>query len=336
MNAGASTLLFMATWRFVRTNNQVFFLSLVAALVLLSEVFRLRRPERKEPKLRRKAWRYRLAGALVTAALPLAGSLRLSLRFKVGRLPDSVEGIVAFAILAGWAGCIWYCFSKARMLLTPRASDAITWEARAPIVLCRSFLDDDLLLEHSFERVMGDKENKEVVARHLQQGGLVRYEQVIEKQAWDYGPLITVGEPGVIRHGGGALREHFPDDEWQKRVDEWMKAARFVVVMVNWTEGLRWEIANILAQGYSAKTIFLVPPAKDRAARWRFLAKFQNAPWSGGRVLEEIDCGRALGFYGTDKDQGVVLQSEHDWDRDYEVASHLGIYGVWKGGSPNI
>jgi hypothetical protein len=53
------------------------------------------------------------------------------------------------------------------MLLTPRGSDAITWEARAPIVLCRSFLDDDLLLEHSFERVMGDKENKEAVARHV-------------------------------------------------------------------------------------------------------------------------------------------------------------------------
>jgi hypothetical protein len=324
ISAILSALFFAAAFRLLRANSTVFVLSLVAAIVLMSEGFRLRRPEARKPAKRKRAWLYRGAGALVTIALPLLGTLGLD----VGKLPESISVIAALSILAGWGGGIWYFFHKARAALEPKASDAFLSEGRAPIVLCRSFVDDDLLLEQAVERISGDREDKQVATRHLQHGGLVRYEQVMEKQAWNYGPLITVGEPGVIRRGTGALRDHFADHEWQKQVDNWMTDAKFVMVTVNSTPGLRWEIANILAKGHLAKTIFLIPPAKDHAARWRFLAEFPNAPWNGG--LNASDARHSLGVYWTDDQGTVILGSEHDWDRDYEIAFHLGIYGVLK------
>ena len=329
ISALLSALLFAAAFRFLQANSTVnrtvFVLSLIAAIVLMTEGFRLRRPEATKPEQRKRAWLYRGAGALVTIALPLLGALGLDL----SKLPESLAVIAGLVTLAGWGGGIWYFFHKARAVLAPKASDAFLSEERPPIVLCRSFVDDDLLLEQAFEKVSGDRQDKQVAERHLRHGGLVRYEQAMETQAWNYGPLITVGEPGVIRRGTGALRDHFADHEWQKQVDNWMTDAKFVMVTVNSTPGLRWEITNILAKGHLAKTIFLIPPTKDHAERWRFLAEFPNAPWNGG--LSAFDARHPLGIYWTDDVGTVVLGSEHDWERDYEVAFHLGIYGVLRG-----
>ncbi len=97
---------------------------------------------------------------------------------------------------------------------------------------------------------------------------LSRVEEELFDVADGYLPLIAVGRPGPKRQaeGGIAYREYLPDKVWQSYVEERIQNAKQLVLLLNTTEGVLWELKHVLALGAGPKTLFLFDPrASDRA-----------------------------------------------------------------------
>ena len=57
-----------------------------------------------------------------------------------------------------------------------------------------------------------------------------------------------------------------------------MASARAIVMAIGATQGVRWEIGALVANGHLAKTIFLFPPTTEAARheRWQFTVEALN------------------------------------------------------------
>ncbi len=90
----------------------------------------------------------------------------------------------------------------------------------------------------------------------------VRIEEELFDVADGYRPLIAVGKPGgkKVTTGGMAYRAYIDDSAWQDYVaDKIRRAERMVLLMKN-SEGVRWEIERVIAEGAAFKTLFLFDP----------------------------------------------------------------------------
>ena len=69
----------------------------------------------------------------------------------------------------------------------------------------------------------------------------------------------------------GAAREELPAESWTRNIQEWLAAARLIVLTVGRTEGVQWEVEQIRRLGLWPKVILLFPPVSDDelAIRWR-------------------------------------------------------------------
>jgi len=98
-----------------------------------------------------------------------------------------------------------------------------------------------------------------------------------EAVAWElnsYGPVVAVGRPGRSLASLGAAREHLTDDTWRDHVAERMDHAAVIAIATGETEGLAWELGEVVRGGYLDKTVFVFPPVAptDVAHRWAFTA----------------------------------------------------------------
>lgn len=98
----------------------------------------------------------------------------------------------------------------------------------------------------------------------------VRMEEELFDVADGYRPLIAVGKPGGRQEtpGGMAYRAYLDDSAWQDYVADKIRRAERIVLVMKDSQGVRWEIARVVAEGAAHKTLFLFDPAlKDAADR---------------------------------------------------------------------
>ena len=91
-----------------------------------------------------------------------------------------------------------------------------------------------------------------------------------ESVAWElnsYGPVVAVGRPGRSLASLGAAREHLPDATWRDQVAVRMKEAGMIAVATGETDGLVWELGQVVSGGHIAKTFFVFPPVAAGRAR---------------------------------------------------------------------
>jgi hypothetical protein len=98
----------------------------------------------------------------------------------------------------------------------------------------------------------------------------VRIEEELFDVADGYRPLIAVGKPGTAgaAHGGEAYRAYLDNSEWQGYVAERIQRADRIVMVIEQTEGVRWEIERILAEGAVRKTLFFFHPKVRDLKDW--------------------------------------------------------------------
>jgi hypothetical protein len=103
----------------------------------------------------------------------------------------------------------------------------------------------------------------------------VRIEEELFDVADGYRPLIAVGKPGGSRAilGGLAYRTYLDDSEWQGYVAERIRRAERIVIVLKDSDGVRWELAAIIREHATSKTLFLLDPAVRSSEDWRTLAK---------------------------------------------------------------
>ena len=94
-----------------------------------------------------------------------------------------------------------------------------------------------------------------------------------ESVAWElnsYGPVVAVGRPGHSLASLGAAREHLADETWRDQVATRMDEAGVIAVATGETEGLAWELGQVVSGGHLAKTFFVFPPVAPESLdrRW--------------------------------------------------------------------
>ncbi len=197
--------------------------------------------------------------------------------------------------------------SSARKPGSLSVSEALGDSKRRYILYLRSFTADEIILP---------KPRLPLLSKVL---SLRPFPVHIEEELFDvtdgYLPLIAVGRPGESQKliGGLAYRDYLKDENWQTYVREKILAADSIVLLLNSTGGVLWELENVLSHSASAKTVFLIDPrAKDNEV-WQNLRK-QIIPMFVKEGVLEADfqfAGHPIGFYFSR--DGVVEIENSNW-----------------------
>jgi hypothetical protein len=239
----------------------------------------------------------------------------------VSKLAGDV-GVFGLFTLPFWA----LLLQLGRKLSRPDAATLLEADERAPIVLLRSFQDDEKKVKR-----------RSVLARLLFWGfgGRIRLEQAIAGELSRFGPFVAIGEPGERLPDLGAARAYFSDDEWQAAVLDWIGRARTIVIIGGMTRWVTWELQQVIASGKLDRLVLLLPPdtPDGRAARWQLIAEaLSGSHWRA--ALEGIDTAHAIALCqkpGTNEEI-ITFRSAAPRQVDFEIAIRLAVYAMHAAG----
>jgi len=194
------------------------------------------------------------------------------------------------------------------------ANTAILEDSRPPILFLRSFRDDHVSLSAAplpFQLKFFDP--------GTEAGTL---EAVLLRIMTPIGPVITIGNPTDDAPPLGAARDYLSDQQWQNKVSSMIYKARLIIVGLEETQGLRWELQELLRQNALDKTVIVIPPGsvKNGDALINILADV-GIVTNRTSILE----GNTIAFL-FDKDNSIsALQSSQVSELEYDIALRLAI-----------
>jgi hypothetical protein len=137
------------------------------------------------------------------------------------------------------------------------AEHLVRTDKRAPVLFLRSFQDDQVRLKWTgrgwFRGLLAIGEPKPTV------------DNVLLDEATSLGPVLAIGVPGA-KPPFGVARTFVNDEQWQDAVEDLAKSARAIVVVLDETEGVQWELRHIKDSQWTTKTLYLLPPRFNPAA----------------------------------------------------------------------
>jgi len=192
-----------------------------------------------------------LAAAVVPAGHGLAGGLVF----------------VPFALAAG------RMYDSGRRRLALRLDEVRAFDPRAPLLLLRSFADDNLPLERRFS----------ILGNLLQRPFTL--EELIVVRLWQVGPVMAIGSPGETLRPAGAAREYVPDGVWHERLLSGLDESAWVVGILGASEGVVWEFGQVEARGAFDRFVLVVPPHATPIVRRRWEALARAVPAAADAAL---------------------------------------------------
>lgn len=149
---------------------------------------------------------------------------------------DSRNGKLAreglFPMVAG-VGVFFYLRWRRRLAISAR--QALQDDDRRPILYLRSFRDE------AWERRM------RLMQALMPNGSIMdTAEERLGTAMNRLGPFVAVGTPGESLPAMGAARIYLDDDVWQREVARLMDASVLIVLRVAGTEGLAWELEEVV------------------------------------------------------------------------------------------
>jgi hypothetical protein len=138
------------------------------------------------------------------------------------------------------------------------------------------------------------------------------------------GDLIAIGDPQDRKdHAGspwGAQRLYVDDAHWRETVMMLARDADRIVLCVDASDGVRWEIAHVLRNGYGHKTLFFLHPSIDRRMRTRLLTEDFRI---SAADLATIELDRLLALRVTSPEQLMLIVCVKPERDAYLVAARL-------------
>lgn len=205
------------------------------------------------------------AGFVLITGMVLPGFLQGL--FPLLLAPDGfgtqILAIAVFTLLFGVA--TWF-YLLGKKLIHKSAHDLIYYDNRQPIIILRSFRDDEawyVLRRPWLTMVIGP------IATFF---NWVSFEEALAGHLSRYGPVIAIGRPGERYATLGAAREYLGDDKWQERVLELVPRCRSIILMIGTTGGLAWEMEQLIRLNLLEKVILLFPPVKSSNMKMRWKA----------------------------------------------------------------
>lgn len=175
----------------------------------------------------------------VAVALGVAGAVGLlviiaAFEIELGKgFGSAVVGLLSFALLVSCS----VIYDSGKRHLQPTAKQALAADARPPVVYLRSFDTEDAVSVE--ERVLA---------------GIMR----------EVGPFVAIGRPEDRVPPLGAARHYLPKGPWKPTVRELLDRAQLVILVSGQTEGLAWELGEVMRRMDHDRVAILV--TADRAA----------------------------------------------------------------------
>jgi hypothetical protein len=199
---------------------------------------------------------------------------------RAGRLPESRVGPLAAA--GGAVACaIGIPLSVfGRKLGAHRATQVLSRDSRPPILLLRSFDDDEIALPKT--RPKDNSEYLDMLYSLLPyKGNYNTLEHTLVDTFRLIGPVIAIGAPGQVIAPSGAARTWFPHDVWKDRVEDLTKWAQRVILVLGDLErkGLAWEAQHLLTIVPPQKVVLVSPPhvgPTEHERRWEILRRLSH------------------------------------------------------------
>lgn len=204
---------------------------------------------------------------------------------------------------------VWY---RGRRLSQPTLDELRSMDSRKPVLLLRAFFRDE----------------ERIAARHRVRQWIpivtdisVYFPWTLEDALTDMlmwiGPPEALGRPGEDLPAAGAARAYVPEAGWRAKVEALAAEAQLVVVVVDDTPSVRWEIQTLLGSALRERVVLVLPPApgsglaKQRPTAWyeAWERLRQDTP------LPPVDDRVALVRFGqTGEARTVPAKSARAWD----------------------
>jgi hypothetical protein len=165
-------------------------------------------------------------------------------------------------------------------------------DQRPAILFLRSFRDDQVKLSRPrrrlFFRIVAFGEPRPTL------------DHILLEEATPCGPVVAIGAPGS-RPPFGAARKYVTKDQWQEVVRELARKAGAIVVALDETEGVCWEVKTLFAAEHFGKTLFLLPPRLTAPAEVQRVLSLVFAATPAMKIVADTISGYArracIGWY---------------------------------------
>jgi hypothetical protein len=157
-----------------------------------------------------------------------------------------ILAIVGLAMLAGFVR------RMGRRTVRSTLLERQALDARAPILFLRAFGDEQVALPPPRLPLLGyfyDVGNRQT-----------SLDVMLLEEGTDYGPVVALGNPKDPVPPYGAARGYFADESWQDAVRRLAHDSAALVICLDDTDGIWWEVAHIRERGLAAKTLLLLHP----------------------------------------------------------------------------
>ncbi len=264
-----------------------------------------------------------LLGAAFTLALAVAGGVLLFLyvfQFFFGTLPaDAARSFGALLFIAGMVliglSAVPYALTRRLSLLWARR--ALAADGRKEVLFLRSWVDDYL-------RMRARRASRHVLLERLSFRRWDRFEEIVVAEMRKRGPVVAFAEPGTRLPPLGAVREAHAEHDWRQAVKEHIDKSVLVIMTVDRTESIVWELQQIAQQRALYKTVFLFPPVENKERSLREGVLCSAFGLTAGQFSDIRSSGRqVLAVTLSEGRSPTMIVSEVSDDVSYETA--LGV-----------
>lgn len=202
--------------------------------------------------------------ALIIIGIFLAGVLGISVSIfgAPAKLAEAGDIIRQSAVVIGlfFSGAGASLVRRGRRLIALSADDLLRDDGRAPVLLLRTFADDELVVQTT------GQQNFFPIKLTL--------EEALVSPLSKVGPVVAIGRPGERVAPLGAGRKYLSDERWRNAIESWLEQANLVAMAmgpISEKEGLAWELGQVMALNRLAKLILVMPHGSvtaDSRERW--------------------------------------------------------------------
>lgn len=215
-----------------------------------------------------------LMAALGLVLIPLGGALVwIAVRAESGGKSAVAAGaaaLVATLLIAIFGGAAFLltklvaAFQRwARAFMRRSLMDMQAADPRPPVLFLRSFLDDQVALptrDPTWEQWLLDASTRSL-----------NFDHIALEEGSGLGPVVALGDPSDPAPPFGAARGYFDHSDWRGAVARLCDEATAVMLVLDETEGVKWEINRLSGAPLLGKTLYLLAPGDVDAPRGRAL-----------------------------------------------------------------
>jgi hypothetical protein len=161
-------------------------------------------------------------------------------------------GLFYFVLFVSFRYCGNRCLDISRRFLRVSLEQAQATDRRSPVLFLRSFRDDLVPLAAPKAGFVYKLFNYAERNKSL--------DQLLLEEGTALGPVVALGNPRDTVPPYGAARGYAQHRDWRRMVADLMEAASAIVICVDDTENLWWEMEHVGENKYLHKSLLLLHP----------------------------------------------------------------------------